>query len=449
MNRTCFELCAGWSVSLSLAASLVLVTPASAQTSVDSVIYLNQGWSQSDREMYYQTSQGSRIISYDIFLNLEVSGSQELFRSDANSERFGLIPQSANPRTNPDALAIGLAKSVVKDGRWKGEHIGLTCAACHNAQLHYKGKLIRIDGGVGNTFDFMAFGYALDDALQATLNDPSKFDRTAIRMGATTQDAKTILRKRFESDAALVHQFRTRTLVTPVAWGPSRIDAIGGIVNRVVSYEPGIPENWSTPLAPTKPPFLWNAPQGSWTQWRGAQQDPIQRNLTEGLGVFLSMDLRSKSRADGLFDSNAVLFNLEQIENTLARLAPPKWPEEVLGKIDRQKAAKGKTLFAQHCASCHNSWPYTWTEPNKYGKRFVEVGLVPYEYVGTDPGQFDDLRPYAITGQLSAFLPEPFQGRTLIPTGAFYVILQKEVLATALSKLNLTDAQAAEMHGYR
>ena len=38
---------------------------------------------------------------------------------------------------------------------------------------------------------------------------------------------------------------------------------------------PGIPENWSTGLAPTKPPFLWNAPQGLWTQWRGVQQDPI------------------------------------------------------------------------------------------------------------------------------------------------------------------------------
>ncbi len=41
-----------------------------------------------------------------------------------------------------------------------------------------------------------------------------------------------------------------------------------------------------------------------------------------------------------------------------------------------------------HCASCHNSYPYTWTAPNKYGKRFIEVGLVPQKYVGTDPAQF-------------------------------------------------------------
>ena len=66
-----------------------------------------------------------------------------------------------------------------------------------------------------------------------------------------------------------------------------------------------------------------------------------------------------------------MLLNLQKIENWLQRLAPPKWPEEVLGQIDRKKALEGKALFVDTCAGCHNSWPYTWTEPNKYGKRFV------------------------------------------------------------------------------
>ena len=74
----------------------------------------------------------------------------------------------------------------------------------------------------------------------------------------------------------------------------------------------------------------------------------------------------------------------------------------MFGKIDRDKAKAGKALFVSNCASCHNAWPYTWTEPNKYGKRFILVGLVPQTYVGTDPGQFDDLRPFAITGELGS-----------------------------------------------
>ena len=103
-----------------------LAAPAIAQQAPPSaagqpVIYLNQAWSQEDREWYYQFSQGSAVIPYDIFLNLEVAGSQELFRSDANSERYGLIPQAANPRSNPDGLPIGISKTTLRRGhQWPG-----------------------------------------------------------------------------------------------------------------------------------------------------------------------------------------------------------------------------------------------------------------------------------------------------------------------------------------
>jgi len=427
-----------------------VAAPASAQQApADPVVFLNQAWSQADRETYYQIPQGARMLPYDIFVNLEVSGSQELFRSDANSERLGLIPQPVNPQTNPDGFPVGLARTVFTEGRWKGDFVGPTCAACHEAQLNYKGKRIRIEGGVGNTFDFMAYAQALDDALQATLADAAKFDRLAARLGASNPDAKSGLRQRFESEAARVHQFRTRFMVTPHAWGPARMDAIGMIVNRLTGLEPDIRENWSAPLAPTKPPFLWNTPQGSWTQWRGVQQDPIDRNATETMGVLLSMDLTAKTPAEGLFDSGSMLLNLQKIDGLLQRLAPPKWPEDIFGKIDQEKALRGKELFAEHCTKCHNSYPYTWTKPNKYGKRWIQVGLVDHKYVGTDPGQFDDLNPYSITGQFKDYLPPPLKGSELIPTGDMYVFLRTEVLRSALAKLNLTEEQAVAIHGYR
>jgi hypothetical protein len=229
----------------------------------------------------------------------------------------------------------------------------------------------------------------------------------------------------------------------------TRTDAISLIVNRLTSSAPEIPENWYAPLAPTKPPFLWNSPQGTWTQWRGVQQDPINRNLTETMGVYMSMNLTAKSAEEGLYDSNARLKNLQEIEDWLTQLAPPKWPEEVLGKIDRAKAAEGKQLFATHCAGCHNSYPYTWTEPNKYGKRFLEVGLVPEKYVGTDPMQFEDLRPYALTAQLAPNLPGPLKGKTLVPAGNLYYGLTESILHVALAKVNQTGEEAVKMHGYR
>jgi hypothetical protein len=73
------------------------VQSAAAQTSGNSIIHLDQGRSQADRDMYYQTSQGSTALAYDIFLNLEVADSQELFRSDTNSDRFGLTTQVSMP----------------------------------------------------------------------------------------------------------------------------------------------------------------------------------------------------------------------------------------------------------------------------------------------------------------------------------------------------------------
>ena len=81
------------------------VTPLSKEE----VVYLDQGWSKEVREGYYHISQGTTLMPYDIFLNLEAAGSQELFRSDANSERYGLTPDPVDPKWNPDGLPVGVS----------------------------------------------------------------------------------------------------------------------------------------------------------------------------------------------------------------------------------------------------------------------------------------------------------------------------------------------------
>lgn len=427
--------------------------PVHAQSTTQPVIYLNQAWSQDDREWYYNFSQGATVMSYDIFLNLELAGSQELFRSDANSERYGLIPQPANPRTNPDGLPIGISKTVIAKPAWKGaatgEFAGVTCALCHNSELRYQGKRIRIDGGNNNALDFQAYIQALDASMQATLRDPAKFDRLAARLKATSADAKAALRTRFESQAAVTHSYSTRSAATPSPWGPARIDALSMIQNRLTANLPGIPENTSTPIAPVKPPFLWNAPQGLWTQWAGILQDPLQRNLGETMGVYMDINLRASSPAEGLFASNAAIHALMRVESDLGRLAPPSWPEEVLGKIDRSKAQAGKALFITHCASCHNAWPYRWTEPNRFGKRFVLVGLTPQSYIGTDATQAQAIRPFAITGALSDFMPGELRGKGVVTSSDFKFGLARPILERAVAELKLTDAEKVVLNGYR
>ena len=284
--------------------------------------------------------------------------------------------------------------------------------------------------------------------MQATLKEPAKFDRLAARLGASESGAKAALRQRFELDAERTRQYRL-PLVTPVVWGPGRHDAIGLIINRVTAVLPGVPQNWSTPVAPTKPPFLWNSPQGLWTQWRGVQQVPIERNLIETMGVFMSINLVANDAGEGLFESNAAIGNLQAVENLLERLAPPSWPEDVFGKIDRAKAQMGKNLFVPLCSGCHNVWPYAWTEPNKYGKRFVLVGLTPQSYVGTDPNQFETVRDYVMPRQLSPYMPGPFKDKDLVPTGDMYFGVAKSVLQTAIGKARIPEADMPNLLGYR
>ena len=63
-----------------LALSLPDIAGAQQAITTNSVILLDQGWSQEDREWYYHFSQGSAVLSYDIYLNLEAAGSQDLLR---------------------------------------------------------------------------------------------------------------------------------------------------------------------------------------------------------------------------------------------------------------------------------------------------------------------------------------------------------------------------------
>jgi hypothetical protein len=447
------------SVFLALACGMVgVASPFSSlaqYTREPGVVFLEQGWSDEDRLRYYYTSQGSAAIPYDIFLNLETANGRELFRSGENVAGYGFVPQLADPKYNPDSLAIGLDKTVMTEGPWKGEWVGLGCAACHNGQLEYKGTRIRISGGNANTLDVFAFVAGLDDALAATVTDPEKFGRLAEKLGQKGSADTEALRTRLEQTATVTHRYRNRSALTPVVVGPGRMDALGLIHNQVLSNWLGIPENWRSAVAPVKPSFVWNIPQSAWNQWVPALNDPVLRNAGEVMGVFARMDLTSKTPADGLFDSTMDLKGQLVSEDLLRRLAPPKWPAEILGKIDQEKAAKGKQLFATNCSGCHSTWPHRWSEPKKEGKRFIENAVVPIGLVGTDAAvlgswRFVELtRPTSMAGPLSDHLALPFTGAAVVPAPALFARAQRGVFDKAMAKLNLSEEERVAAHGYQ
>src|SRR2546430_6601656 len=171
------------------------------------VAWLKQGWTEDQREKYYQTSQGSLIIPYSWFFALEVMPTslfvanegpatwrpwrlsiddKEMMATNENLSKYRLIPDP-RPKYNPDLLPIGITKEVIPDryvdqlGEGHKEWLSYTCAACHTAQINYKGLGIRIDGAP-SLWNFTQFNTALANSLLATLAISAKFDRFAGRV---------------------------------------------------------------------------------------------------------------------------------------------------------------------------------------------------------------------------------------------------------------------------
>jgi len=419
----------------------------SAKADNSTVVYLNQAWSPADRAAYYWTSQGSALLSYDIYLALEVAGSAELFNSAANADHVGLLVEPTDPKNNPDGLPVGVNKAVVSEGQFKGIYAGLTCSACHTGQIQYKGKQIRIDGGSPSRFDFIAWMQSLDAALAATRTDPAKFQRLIERIRSRGSVDEAELRQRLARDADDVHTLITNQIIAPYPAGPGRLDAADSIWNLVAAIRPHILENTFPDLAPVKPPFLWNSPQSAWVQWRGTRDNPLPRNFGQALGVFAKLDLTSPTSA-GLFETTVDIGGITAIERLLRRLAPPKWPEDILGPLDPDKVKQGSELFGENCSGCHTTWPYRWGPPLKQGKRFIENALVPLTVIGTETqafGPFFGTLPTTLTRQLAPL----FGGREVIPGGELAGYLFQAPINKAIQMGGFTPEELVEMNGYQ
>ena len=111
------------------------------------------------------------------------------FRDDANLLKYGYLLE-AKSELNPDALPVGFVMD--HDDRNHRDWLGFNCAACHTAQLDYKGVSYRIDGGPSLS-DVSAFLFGVTDALKATRDQEEKVpsilqkDPRAIRTCPTSE----------------------------------------------------------------------------------------------------------------------------------------------------------------------------------------------------------------------------------------------------------------------
>lgn len=384
-------LIAGVLLYFRLSAGHIIATGTPVVNSKDNAINLEQGWSVRTQQAYYFTNQGSRILPYEWFLALEMPDSQALFRGDDNMRALRYLPTGPDARWNPDGLPVGFVRGVdEKKQAW----LGMTCAACHTGQIAYNGTTIRIDGGQ-TIADVDAFDLNLVAAMKKTAEDEEKFTRfaAAVLGQSATTEGKTTLRDALKKRTEALHwRNEANHYQSPNMphYGYGRTDAIGQIFNKVLVHMNNMPDNALASDAPVSYPFLWGTHQSDVVQWTGfAPNGPLNigsliRNGGEVLGVYGEMDIPDDKKAHK-YKSSIIVENIGLLEQWVATLRSPQWPEKILPPIDKALAEKGRVHYDKHCASCH-----TVVSRENEGMNYKSV-LVDLEKVGTDPREYDNM----------------------------------------------------------
>ncbi len=354
----------------------ILLKPNLTKENIYQVTYLNEGWTDEQRQTFYYTPQGTELLGleYDWFINLELPLSHDLLASEENMRGWGFIVSPGQRATsrNPGNLPVGFARHT--DPVSGEQNLDLGCAMCHTGELHYKGSAMRVDGGQSvqsiSTIKRGEFMVTLGASVFETLINPNKWNRFANRLVGDDESARDKLRSEVWAFVGKLKKFSSGAGATkyyPVEEGRGRTDAVGRIANVVFGYDLDVPQNYKVADAPASYPFIWDIWRFDWVQYTGFTNQAMARNVGESLGVLAPIKmvdddgnlLPPESFGETIVDIDG----MHCVEGTLRDLKPPKWPERIMGKIDIERATRGKTLFADQCAYCHGphvSEPYSW-----------------------------------------------------------------------------------------
>lgn len=407
-------------------------------------VYLDQGWTADERELFYYTPQGSELIPFQWFLHLETKEGHSRFRENRNLDKLRYVTQSSASKLNPEGLPVGFVEDVDVDPTQtssklayltrkfakksnpdeKKTWLGLTCAACHTNRIEFGDKTIQIDGGPAMA-DLQTFLVELAAALESTHKDAAKMQRFARALKVENNAAfKDEVVTHSEALNALVKRNASQT-----KYGFARLDAFGAILNAVCVMGLDIPTNQVEANAPVSYPFLWETPRMDWVQWNSSSNIPLARNVGEVLGVFGFFTLKNNDNKQHQFDSTVKLRALMRLEETLNKLKAPLWPEKLLGKLDQAKVEQGRILYAKNCAACHQVRKADGTfEMVQMGTEMrIKTVSVPVQTIKTDPQMILNLGRTADPGVLKELLPPALANCAKVSRAALLSLTVTEV----------------------
>ena len=452
----------------------LLPPPLPTPPETTSAYWLEQNWSLKDRHWFHHASHGTATfpVPYNWFVALEqprlhLVSKPGLMKDSAYLERFGFIPSPQTIQTDPvtlrrfgyanvyettqvpdwstrwtaadnvDGLPVGFARMTgVVDpatGRREEDRIGLTCAACHTGQIHYKGVAVRFDGGPAMT-DLKKLELATGLSIAYTLYVPFRFQRFADRVlgpDASPAELSALRQKLGAVGSFLVDWVKTydKTIEGKTTWdgrqqqdteeGFGRLDALNWIGNQVFSQDfaisgvKGFEKNLHAQDAPVSYPAIWTVPWFKYAQYDASIEQPLIRNAGEALGVTALLNLSDAYPQDRIWRSSVHIRTLGWIEEMLrgpdpfkladaaaqpkfGGLLAPKWPSQVLDdawKLKPDRVERGRAIYAEMCSGCHLpavDTPAFWSsrhwEPSGDSKVLNAV-TIPTDEIRTDPEQ--------------------------------------------------------------
>ena len=388
-----------WQRFFVLALSLCLISGCSkvSATAKPQVAQLNQGWSKQEVQFYNYASEGTNLGPLDFVLNLPDTQNPESKFIDKLSSEYGFIPGKKSD-LNPYQLPVGFAIDRRPVAFGDRAYLGVTCSACHTRQLTYSNKsnwILPVHGGP-STIDFPRFRKDLYNSFFALLEDDSLMNKFATDLFQRTPEQEDLDSLREEIREFTGPVLATRAViqqlqVSPAEFGYGNLNALTegnynnvGIVAWMVQQ--GLIEpSGKSPLriqleGSVSYPPMWFAARDTWAQWFAEIHHPGSRNWIQSVST---SSVRPPKMIEALKE-RAVLAsiyfdNIEEIQESVERLRPPKWPQPALGKLDRELIAQGKAIFEDKCVQCHSQ---TYKPPNSLGIEFKK--RLAFD-VGTDP----------------------------------------------------------------
>jgi mono/diheme cytochrome c family protein len=400
--------------------------PGPSGLATGTVTELDVGLTPDERERLRFLTEGSDLVPVVLLQALKDFRTGKLF-ADALSD-YGFLPSPVS-ELNPDGLAVGWTVDVPALSPHKLPYAGLNCAACHTGQIEFQGRTLRIDGapnmadiealglavrdslaktlasraetlalvtriaqrvppdaGIAaerllpdDTRTFLANleasvqgGGALTDTVMAEelggamqrlmRGEQGPIDEEVARVAGSgvASDERRAIRTALEVFATYIPVVKNRlgfalralrAIETSPTAGPGRDDPWGLVRNVLFEQETRL-------TAATSIPSLFHFESFDWYHADGNTTSVMQRDFAQAVALGGYVD-----EATG--ESSLRPRNMQALELLWRKVKSPAWPDEVLGAIDRVRAARGEALFQKtladpdgreaSCADCHSS----------------------------------------------------------------------------------------------